>query len=124
MDLGGLLAGKTDALPERDWYSYHGQGGPANETIAVKTADWKLQVVGPDVRKGITPRHEVRLFRMPGDLLERHDLARKHPEVVATLLKKLKVHRALQPRDAIQPYSEGKAGFVAPKEWRIPPVGP
>ena len=28
--------------------------------------------------------------------------------------------RALQPADAVPPYNEGKEGFKAPKEWKLP----
>ena len=39
-----LLEGKESEFPERDWFSYHGQNGAENETIAIKTANWKMVV--------------------------------------------------------------------------------
>ena len=40
-----LFEGTESAIPERDWYSYHGQSGADSETIAIKTFQWKLVVV-------------------------------------------------------------------------------
>ncbi|MCA8990511.1 MAG: sulfatase-like hydrolase/transferase [Planctomycetaceae bacterium] len=118
--LCGFLSGETTEFPERDWYSYHGQSGPDKETIAVKTADWKLIVMGPDIRKSpLGNEHEVHLYKMPEDLLEQINLAEQHPDVVAELYAKLQAHRSLQPENGNPPYGEGSQGFVPWKDWDI-----
>ena len=40
--------------------------------------------------------------------------------MVKELYEKVKAFRALQPKDAVPPFSEGREGFTAPKEWLIP----
>lgn len=118
-DVSGVLAG-TEEVAKRDWYSYHGQGSIDQETITVHSGGWKLQVVGPDVRDGLTKQHKVNLFKFPADLLEKHNVAQQRPEVVNRLFKKLVDHRSLQPADAITHYSVGKKGFTPWKDWKIP----
>ena len=122
VSLCGLLAGAEADFPERDWYSYHGQGGTDKETIAIKTAQWKLVVTGPDVRgDAVTDKHRVYLYKMPGDLLESQNLADRHPEVVQRLLKKLVAYRSLQPKNGVTTYNVGKEGFKPWKDWRVTP---
>ena len=122
VSLCGLLAGTEADFPERDWYSYQGQQGPDTETIAIKTPQWKLVVMGPDIRRqGVTNKHEVHLYMMPGDLLEKNNVADQYPEVVQRLAKKLVAYRSLQPEDGVPPYNVGKEGFKPWKDWRIVP---
>lgn len=118
IDLGGVLAGTEPDFPERDWYCYQGM---KKETIAIKTATWKLVVVGPDIQEnGITGEHKVYLYKMPDDLLEKNNLANKYPEVVGTLAEKLVAYHKLQPEDGIVGYGEGRKGFKPWKDWAIP----
>ena len=120
VSLCGLLEGSQTDFAERDWYSYHGQGGESNETIAIKTKDWKLVITGPDVRKGaITDQHTVFLYRMPEDWRERHNLVAEHPTAVKELFRKLRAYRSLQPEHSVPPYRVGRAGFKPWKNWRI-----
>ena len=120
-DLGDLFTGAADNFPERDWYSYHGQSGADRETIAVKTAEWKLVVVGPDITSNrLGDKHTVSLFRMPTDLLEKKNVASSQPEIVESLLKKLIAYRRLQPAESVPTFREGAAGFVPWKDWKIP----
>jgi arylsulfatase B len=120
VSLCDLLAGNESNFPKRDWYSYHGQPGPQNETIAIKTTEWKLVVTGPDIREnGLTEQHNAFLYQMPDDLLERNNLAEQHPDVVESLVGKLISHRSLQPENAVPPYHIGKEGFVPWEDWRI-----
>ena len=119
--LCGLFEGTESDFPERDWYSYHGQSGPDSETISIKTPQWKLVVMGPDIRTTeITDRHEVHLYRMPDDLLERHNLAGQNPDVVPRLYAKLQAYRSLQPENAVPVYGAGRQDFTPWKDWRIP----
>jgi len=122
VSLCGVLAGTDDDFPERDWYSYHGQQGPQNETIAIKTSRWKLVVIGPDLRQSdIADGHKVYPYKMPSDLLEQQNVADLHPEVVQQLVQKLVAYRSLQPKNGIPPYGQGKEGFRPWQEWRVPP---
>jgi arylsulfatase A-like enzyme len=121
VDVSAVLSGKNKHFPERDWYSFHGQSSSEQETIAIKTANWKLVVNGPDIRQdGLTDKHEVHLYRMPGDLLEKRNLAQKNPEVVERLFQKVLDYRKLQPANAVIHFRVGADGFVPWKDWRIP----
>lgn len=120
VSVNALLNGTASDFPERDWYSYHGQPGPQKETIAIKTANWKLIVNGPDIRDGIKPKlHQIFLFAMPGDLLEQNNVADQHPEIVQQLTEKLVAHRKLQPEEGVPPYGTGQKGFEPWKNWDI-----
>jgi arylsulfatase B len=122
VSLHELFSGRNTEFDERDWYSYHGQPGPQQEKIAIKTSDWKLVVEGPDLRRnGLTPGHQVYLFRMPDDLFEKNDQSQQQPRVVEGLIQKLTAHRSLQPDAAVPPYHHGKKGFKPPKNWRVDP---
>lgn len=119
--VNAVLKATAADFPERDWYSYQGQSSIEEETIAVKTAKWKLIVMGPDIRRnGLTEKHEVHLYRMPDDLLEKDDLAERNPEVVQQLFAMLVAYRKLQPDNAVTHFREGADDFVPWKDWRIP----
>jgi len=120
VSLCSLLDGTESKFPERDWYSYHGQGGADKETIAIKTAKWKLVVMGPDIREGdITDKHNVHLYQMPDDPLEKQNVADQHPEVVKDLFAKLRTYRSLQPKDAVPVYGVGTKDFKPWMDWNI-----
>ncbi len=120
ISLVSLLAGKQSGFPERNWYSYHGQSGQDQEKYGLKTEDWKLVIEGFDLRRnGLTDKHEVFLYKIPGDLNETTNLAGKYPEVVKVLAEKLITHRRLQPDNGITHFWVGREGFVAPKDWRL-----
>lgn len=117
-----LLAGEQTDFPERDWYSYHGQSGEQQETIAIKTSQWKLVVNGPDVSQGsLLDTHQIYLYKMPDDLLEKENVAERHPQVVEELFRKLVAYRSLQPADSVDTFDVGRQGFKPWKDWRIPP---
>ena len=60
VDLNDVLTGRREALPARDWYSYHGQAGEHKETISVTNESWKLVVMGPNVQKNeVGQEHDV-----------------------------------------------------------------
>lgn len=121
VSVNDVLKGTNSKFPERDWYSYHGQSSIEQETIALKTSKWKLIVMGPDIRRGsLTEAHEIHLFKMPGDLLEKNNLVEKNPEVVEQLLAKLVKYRKLQPEDGVIHFRTGSEGFVPWKDWKIP----
>jgi len=120
LDVSDVLTGKHPTLA-RDIFSYCGQAGEDRERISLTTPEWKLIVTGPNIADENAPQSQRRamLFRFPEDLLETHDVAADHPQIVQELYAKAKQFRALQPADGVPPYSQGKASFQAPKEWQI-----
>ena len=121
LSLDKLLSGESVSFPDREWYSYHGQAGAHKETIAIRTPEWKLVVIGPDVRQSPpTAAHQLYLYRMPGDLLEQQNVAKEYPHVVARLYSQLQQHRRLQPNNGVPVYSLGKQEFTPWKNWKIP----
>ena len=120
ISLNTLLTGASSTLPNRDWYSYHGQAGAGKETIAVRTADWKLVVVGPDIRQNmIGQQHKVFLFEIEKDPFETENVSSQHPKVVADLSRRLIAHRKLQPENSIPVFGVGKKNFQPWKDWDI-----
>ena len=115
-----LLNGQQETLPERDWYSYHGQGGLEKETIAVRNRQWKLVVNGPSLQNPLrSDQHEVHLFEIGIDPQEKKNVAGTREKVVAELWKKLVTYRALQPPNGVPVYGKGKQGFQPWKNWDI-----
>ncbi len=124
LPLNDLLADKTAELPDRDWYSYHGQAGEQKETISIHTADWKLIVVGPHIeRNEIGPDHQLFLFEIGKDLLEKNNVANEHPQLVSQLTRKLIAHRSLQPATSVPTFGVGKQGFQPWQNWDIRRAG-
>ena len=120
LPLNDLLAGTADDLPDRDWYSYHGQSGDQKETMSIHTADWKLIVVGPQIaRNKIGTDHQVFLFEISRDPLEKNNVANEHPQMVSQLAKKLVAHRSLQPATSVPTFGVGKQGFQPWQNWDI-----
>ena len=120
VNLLGYLAGDSHQLMPRDWYSYHGQQGPDNEKIAVRSEGWKLVVLGPQLTSaGRTDAHDVHLFAINDDPYETTNIATKHPDVVARLTEKLIAYRALQPAESVPPYGVKNPGFTPPPKWRL-----
>lgn len=114
------LEGRSDQLIPRDWYSYHGQGGPKSEHLSVRNHEWKLVVLGPRLgTNGIADSHQVELFRIEDDPYETTNVAADHPEVVSRFVEKLVAYRALQPTKSVPPYKTPNPGFVPPKDWRL-----
>ncbi|MDH3582871.1 MAG: sulfatase-like hydrolase/transferase, partial [Phycisphaerae bacterium] len=121
IDMLGVLRGQTPRV-KRDLYFYHGQNGPEKEHLALITPKWKLVILGPDVSRNPagSPGHQRLLFDIIGDPYEETDLSAKEPETVAAMTHRLVEFRKLQPKDSAPPYGQGRAGFKAPKDWRIP----
>lgn len=123
VDILDVLTGEQQDL-ERELFNYIGQTGPETEQLSYMTNEWKLIVLGPAVNDESADDSKRRrmLFHIADDMAEEHDVAAEHPEKVAEMYAKAKEFRALQPADAIPPYSEGRedASFQPPPEWRIP----
>ncbi|TWT85004.1 Arylsulfatase [Planctomycetes bacterium CA13] len=120
MNVSGILAGTTNKLETRDWYSYHGQGSVEAETISIHSGEWKLQISGPDIRSGLSNKNSINLFHLWVDPLEQNNLANEYPEKVEKLFAKLVTHRKLQLEDAVPHYGAGAKGFVPWEDWKIP----
>ena len=118
LDISKVLSGEQRQL-DRELFFYHGQAGPENEEVALTTPEWKLIVLGPDVRRKSAQQRETYLFRIREDPLEKRNLASEYPEVVSRLTKRLVELRSLQPSDAVPVYQGGKDGFKAPKNWEV-----
>ncbi|MCB9383657.1 MAG: sulfatase-like hydrolase/transferase [Bryobacterales bacterium] len=116
-----VWSGKTERMG-RELYNYIGQQGEDSEQVSVITPEWKLVVIGPPVNKPEvqTPKREIYLFEIERDPNENENVAAEHPVIVDWLMAKAREFRSLQPANAVPPYNEGKEGFKAPKEWRLP----
>lgn len=87
-----------------------GSAPPADRSLylghhAVVTQDWKLK--------------DGRLFEMSARPAERSDLADQHPAVAETLRRELAAFESLTSDVQNLPYGEGRAGFVAPRDWAV-----
>ena len=127
IDLSSVLLGKETQLPDRPWFSYHGQGGEAAEHLAVMTRGWKLKVNGPRltaISQLADGSRQVELYHLSADPFETRDLKAEYPELVRNFGEQLVQHRALQPELSVPRYSVGEAGFVPPPNWALDPAHP
>ena len=118
LDVSKVLAGEQKQL-KRELFFYHGQAGLDKEEIALLTPEWKLVILGPDVRQENAAGQETFLFRISEDPLEKKNVAGEYPQVVNQLRERLVALRKLQPADAVPLYLGGKQGFRAPKDWEV-----
>ena len=122
IDILDVLTGRQEQL-DRELYNYIGQEGADKEQISVMTNEWKMIVIGPDVRDSSVPESSRRrfLFRIDEDLAEERNVVGQHPDLAASMYRKILDFRALQPADAVRPYSEGRhdSGFKAPARWQM-----
>ena len=115
-----LLTGAEREMT-REIYSYIGHAGEATEQITLIEPQWKLIAIGPRITNPAAAADpEVHLFRITSDPYEKNDVASENPIVVHRMLAKLREFRALQPANAVAPYSERDPAFKAPREWRMP----
>lgn len=116
-----LLSDAPVPPPKRDLYFFHSQNGLDHEQLAVTTPKgWKLQIVGPDVRRNggyQTPQHTLELYNVQTDPNETTNLATEKPKLTARLAAKLVAFRQSEPADAM-PNAPKPADFVPPKNWR------
>jgi arylsulfatase B len=119
LNLFPLLRGQDVDLPTRPLHFFHGQNGLHDEHYGIIDREWKLVVIGHDIREGETSDHESYLFHLEDDPLEETDLKRDHPDIHARLMASLIEMRSVQPEGALPAVHEGKEGFVAPKAWNI-----
>jgi arylsulfatase B len=129
-DVSGLLRNPiaSDAIKPRDLYFFTGQSGLENEQIAITTADdWKLIVIGPDVRRPAgaeSQQHRVELYHLRDDPLEQKDLAAAQPERVKALALKLREFRKSEPAESLPPMNRKPPKFEPPPKWHNAPAAP
>lgn len=122
-NMTALLRGDSPD-PERELFNYIGQQGEENEQLSLITPEWKLVRIGPNMNRdqadfpGVPLT--VELFKINEDPYERHNVAAQYPDVVKTLMHRLKEFKSLEPENGVPPYAQRNGKFVAPKEWRIP----
>jgi arylsulfatase B len=103
-------------LPARPWFSYIHQGEMAH--ASVHDADWKLVAHGDFFAEKSDAPPELELYDLKSYPAEATDVANKHPEIVARLHKRLREFGKLQ-KPGVGAYTDGRAGFRAPKDWVI-----
>ncbi len=111
------LLGK-EALPARPWFSYVHQGEDAH--ASVHDGRWKLVAHGDFFSSNPAEPPQLELYDLETDPGEQTDCAGGHPELVASLHRRLREFGRLQ-RPGGHGYAEGRAGFRAPKDWIIEP---
>jgi arylsulfatase B len=121
----GRLTNRATATPDpmaREMYSYIGDGGLEKEQISCTTTMWKLIVLGPAItdEDADDAKREKLLYLIREDPNEVNNVAEENPDVVKELYENVKAFRALQPAHAVPPRLEGREGFKAPEDWRIP----
>ncbi|WP_193212778.1 sulfatase-like hydrolase/transferase [Luteolibacter marinus] len=119
-DLDGIdflpaLRGKA-SLPERPWFSYMHQSDRAH--ASVHSGEWKLVAHGNFFAENPRRKPAMELYHLADDADETTDVAASHPKIVARLAKRLREFGTWQ-KPGVGSYDEGRAGFKAPKDWRI-----
>lgn len=103
-------------LPERPWFSYIHQNVDAHASVHL--GRWKLVAHGDFFAENAARPPALELFDLEADPAETVDIAARHPQVVAELHGRLREFGRWQ-RVGVTAYDEGRAGFVAPKDWVI-----
>ena len=104
------------AIPERPWFSYMHQTKEAH--ASVNLGSWKLVVHGDAFSENPESPPTFELYDLANDFAETRDLAATGQERVKSLSKLLRSFGDLRSPGATS-YSEGREGFVAPKDWII-----
>lgn len=109
------LRGET-SVAERPWFSYIHQNADAHASVHL--GPWKLVTHGDAFSDLPTVPPDLELYHLADDPAEEHDLAAQQPDRVMQLQQLLQQWYA-QHRPGVASYDEGRAGFVAPKDWQI-----
>jgi arylsulfatase B len=104
------------AIPERPWFSYMHQTKEAHASVHL--GSWKLVVHGDAFSENPESPPTFELYDLANDFAETRDLAATGQERVKSLSKLLRSFGDLRSPGATS-YSEGREGFVAPKDWII-----
>jgi arylsulfatase A-like enzyme len=104
----------AEALPERPWFSYIHQSDDAHASVHL--GKWKLVAHGDFFPAQPVARPQLELYDLAADPGEKVDLAARQPERVAQLHGLLREFGTWQKR-GVGGYTEGREGFVAPRDW-------
>ncbi len=103
-------------LPERPWFSYIHQGEDAHASVHLGA--WKLVAHGNFFAEKPDTPPVLELYDLAKDPSEKSDVAAEHPDRVTALHQKLREFGSWQ-KPGVGAYDEGRAGFKAPRDWRI-----
>jgi arylsulfatase A-like enzyme len=106
----------TAVLPERPWFSYIHQNEAAQ--AAVHLGPWKLVAHGDFFAAQPASRPTLELYQLETDPAEQNDVAAREPGKVAELHRLLREFGTWQ-MPGVGPYTEGREGFVPPKDWVV-----
>lgn len=105
----------TAALPERPWFSYIHQSEDAHASVHL--GKWKLVAHGDVFSNQPDGKPALELYNLDADPSEKNDLGERHPKV-AELHRLLREFGSWQ-KPGVGSYTEGRAGFAAPKDWIV-----
>ena len=110
-------------LPERPWFTYMHQGADAHASVHLR--NWKLVAHGDFFPDRPATQPALELYDLATDPAEKSDLAAQQPELVARLHAGLREFGTWQ-KSGVSAYTEGRIGFVPPKDWIVggPPAAP
>lgn len=100
----------TAKVPEIKRDFYLGTGSMVNQ-------DWKLIEANSGNEKMTI--QEDQMFHIRNDIAESANVRSENKDVYETLKESIKKFNAIKSSKEVPPYGDGRAGFVAPKEWQI-----
>jgi arylsulfatase B len=103
-------------LPERPWFSYMHQNEDAHASVHL--GKWKLVAHGDFFADQPATKPALELYDLGADLAEKNDLAARQPEKVTQLHGLLREFGTWQ-KPGVGLYTEGRDGFVPPKDWVV-----
>ena len=103
-------------LPERAWFSYMHQNVDAHASVHL--GKWKLVAHGDFFAEQPATLPVLELYDLATDLAENVDLAAREPRLVAQLHRRLRGFGTWQ-MSGVGPYTEGREGFMPPKDWIV-----
>lgn len=115
MNVLPALRGESSLL-DRPWFSYIHQGADAQASVHL--GSWKLVAHGDFFAEKPDTPPVLELYDLAKDPSEKSDVAAEHPDRVAALHQKLREFGSWQ-KPGVGAYDEGRAGFKAPRDWRI-----
>ena len=109
----------TKPLADRAWFTYEAQGNDTDKVWAATDDRWKLIMKGPALAATDPSIIKSELYDLANDPYETKDVLAGHHLEASMLMLKLNEF-TLWGIDGVPVYSEGRKGFVAPKDWVIP----
>jgi arylsulfatase A-like enzyme len=112
LDILPFVQGKVPLL-DRPWFSYLHQNKEASSSLHL--GPWKLIVKGDAFH---STDLGLELYKLTDDPGEKTNLTGKHPKRAFEMLSQIQKFGILQKPGATL-YSQGREGFIAPKDWQI-----